>query len=149
MKSRKKIKCAHSQCEELAEGGGFCPEHYAEFKQQRKKRDEAIQTLHSSILNGQLFQCPELKKEFEKIQQWWRRACDSINYKKEDPILKDEAQYATDWCIALTLELIQEEKAFRAGDTLQTSSSFTRDWVWLRFKNLESGLMSNGASRKL
>lgn len=147
MKSRKKVTCAHSQCEELAEASGFCPEHYAEFKQQRKNRDDAIQTLHSSIVNEQLFQKAELKEEFEKIQQWWRRACDSINYKKEDPILKNEAQYATEWCIALTLELIQEEKAFRAGATLQTSSSFTRDWVWLRFKNLESGLMSNGLPR--
>ena len=142
------MTCAHSQCDELAEASGFCLEHYAEFKQQRKNRGEAVQTLHSGIVKGQLFQKAELKDEFEKIQRWWHRACDSVNYKKEDPILKDEAQYATEWCIALTLELIQEEKAFRAGDTLQTSSNFTRDWVWLRFKNLESGLMSNGVSRE-
>lgn len=147
MKSRKEVACKHPQCEEIAEVDGFCSEHLTEFNQKRKNRDEVVQVLHSSVLKGKLFQKPELKEEFKKIQKWWHRACDSVNHRREDPILKDETQHALEWCIALALELVQEEKAFRDGDALNTASNFTRDWVWLRFKNIESGLMSNGVER--
>ena len=67
---------------------------------------------------------------------------------REDPILKDETQFGTDWCIAITQELVDTERDRRAGAGGDTAlRQYIRRETWLRFENLEKGLMSNGVAR--
>jgi len=59
----------------------------------------------------------------------------------------DEAEYATEWCIALAIEIVDAELALRDGRAVSNSLADTRAWVWERFNNLEAGLNSNGRPR--
>ncbi len=127
---------------------GLCRPHYEEHAREEAQRDEAVQALHRSVIDGLPIQQPELREEFLKLQKWWTRACTVRNFGGEDPILKDEAEYALEWCISLAKVIITEEKKFRSGDTRKPEWNYTRDWVWDRFKNLEAGLMSNGVERR-
>jgi len=147
MKRRRSSSCKKSRCEEPAEIMGLCHEHYAEHVEAQMCCDEAIRVLHHGILDGQTIQKTELAEEFRKLQEWWRRACDSINFQRKDPILRDEAKYASEWCISLAQVIIKEERLFRNGNVRPPPWNFIRDSVWDRFKNLEEGLMSNGVAR--
>lgn len=61
------------------------------------------------------------------------------------PFFKDEAESTISCCIALVQELIDAERAIRAGKPFDvTMLNGTRQWVWERFGNLERGPMSNG-----
>ena len=123
---------------------GLCEEHHAEHLEELRKHDEAVNVLHHGLLEGQPFQKQNIVEEYWRIRNWWDRTCDSVNSQREDDILRGEAQYALDWCISLTRQLIQEEIAFRKGHDYPQPWNNTRDWVWERFKNLQAGLMSNG-----
>jgi len=61
---------------------------------------------------------------------------------------RDEADYAAEWCIALAQEIVEAERAVIAGKSIPVSFTLTGEWVWERFRNLEAGLRSNGASRE-
>jgi hypothetical protein len=147
MKRRKTPECTKSYCTEPAVAMGLCEKHLAEKNENEIRRDEAIRTLHSGLLEGEVFQRGELREEFLKLQEWWFRACDAINYRREDPALKDEAEYAATWCESLAELIIQDERAHRKGDHHPPPWNFMREHLWGRFKNLEAGLMSNGVPR--
>ena len=147
MKRSKVRSCQKSRCSETAEIMGFCRQHYEEYAEDAKLRDEAVQALHRGTLDNDLFKKIELSDEFSRLQKWWFRTCDSLNYSRKDPILGDEAEYSKEWCISLAKVIIREERAYRGGDLNKQEWDSTRDWVWERFRNLEAGLMSNGISR--
>ena len=145
---RKKIPlCRQSRCDKEGRFLGLCEEHYAEHLEDRRLHDEAVHVLHHGLLENQPFQKQAIAEEYNRIRKWWDRACDAVNYEREDEILRDEAKYAVEWCISLTRQLIQEELAHRKGDDSQQPWNDTREWVWERFANLEAGLMSNGRQR--
>jgi hypothetical protein len=60
----------------------------------------------------------------------------------------DEADYATDWCIALAEEIVKAQRQVKAGKEIPTSFDLTRQWVWQRLQNLDAGLHSNGTQRE-
>jgi hypothetical protein len=145
---RKRIPhCRHSRCDKEGRLLGLCEEHYAEHLKDKQQHDEAVYVLHHALLEKQPFQKETIAEEYYRIRGWWNRACNSVNYEREDEILRDEAECALDWCISLTRQLIQEELSYRKGEDYPQPWNSTRDWVWERFANLEKGLMSNGRER--
>lgn len=72
----------------------------------------------------------------------------SMNYSLPDPILRDEVEPAKEWCISLAQEIVDAEIAIRNGVRPSYTFEATRLWVWDRFNNLESRLMSNGVPRQ-
>jgi len=146
---KKNVSCKKSHCTNPAEVAGFCQKHYDEHIEAERCQSEAINVLHFGTLEGKSFQNKELADEFRRLQVWCYRACDSITLQREDPILRDEAEFASSWCISLAQIIIREEKASRLGDNRPFVWDNRRDWVWERFKNLEAGLASNGVARRL
>jgi hypothetical protein len=61
--------------------------------------------------------------------------------------LKDETEFAPEWCIAIASAIIQEEASFRAGREADAGTLYVKGLSWERFENLEAGLMSNGVRR--
>ena len=126
---------------------GLCDEHYEENQRKKLRRDAATGTLHSGVIDGRLPDNTALREELFRIRKWWFRACDSINNKNEDKVLRDEAEYALEWCIAIVQEIIEEELATRRGTSVNILSHEIKRIAWERFENLEAGLMSNGVVR--
>ena len=104
--------------------------------------------LHTGTIDGNVITNEELRIEFFKLQTWWTKTCDAMNYGMFKEVFFGEEQYAIEWCISLTEEIVEDELAFRQGKEPTSSIQITRKWVWDRFENLEKGLMSNGISRK-
>ncbi|MDP3282690.1 MAG: hypothetical protein U1D41_14300 [Nitrosomonas sp.] len=151
MTQRKKIqKCVDADCNEAPYLGGFCEKHHKEKLQMEKRRETALTALDAGKIADQFLENKELCDELQRLRQWWFKICDAINNNRKDTILKDEAKYAIEWCIALAQEIVDAELAFRAGSNRFSTDSLmsTRQWVWERFRNLEAGLMSNGIQRK-
>ncbi len=145
---KRKKYCRQYGCSESPFSGGLCEQHNAESLKIKQRNDDAVYALHHSKVDGTSFVNTELRDEFYKLQEWWRRACNSVNYSRIDATLKDEANYAVDWCIALTKELIDAERASRLNISFdELNLNATRQWVWERFNNLEKGLISNGVKR--
>lgn len=133
-----KRKCSQYKCSEPPFLGGLCEKHSFESTKATQRRNDAINALHHTKVDGKLFSNTELRDELNKLQKWWYRACDSVNYSRIDAILKDEAESALDWCIALTQELIDAERACRLNISAnELNLDATRQWVWGRFNNLE------------
>ena len=125
----------------------LCRSHYEKQTEKLRCQSEAIYLLHHNTLNDRSLLHQELTEEFRKLQRWWHRACEAMNFQREGPILRDEATYALDWCVSLAVVMIRKENAFRGGDKRLDAWDPTRASVWERFKNLEKGLMSNGVIR--
>lgn len=121
--------------------------HYEEDQRKYMLRNAAIDALHMGMIDGQFPERSELIEELQKIRKWWSRACDAVNYERQDPVLMDEAPYAVEWCIRLAEQFVETERAFRSGVKPSWLLESTKEWVWDRFKNLEAGLMSNGIER--
>lgn len=147
MGKKKQLICSKYSCYEYPYLGGLCEKHYEEQKNERWRRNAAIDVLSCGTASGFVLTNNELKKELEKIRIWWHRACSSVRCRQEDEVLQNETEYALDWCIALAEEIIDAEIAFRNGKEFPDSLKCAQEWVWERFKNLESGLMSNGVKR--
>lgn len=146
--ARKVVGCRKYRCENPHYRFGFCEKHYDENNAEKIMRDDAINALHFSKVDGQYFQNITVKEELHKIQKWWQRICSSVNSGREDKILKDETECSMEWCISLAEEIVKAEKKYRNGDeVLGYEFENTRKWVWERFNNLEKGLMSNRIQR--
>lgn len=144
---RKKF-CRHDNCSELPYLGGLCELHAAEARSKLQRRENAVSALHHCIIDDALPSDPTVKNELLRISEWWRVACSSLNHQRQHAVLRDEAEAATSWCIALAQELVDAERAYRAGKKYErTMLDATSQWVWERFRNLERGLMSNGVER--
>ena len=144
---RRKRECTKNRCSEAPYIGELCKKHYEEELAKEPRRKAALKALHTGKINGYFPENPELRDELFRLRKWWNRSCDVVNYNRKDDVLSDEAQYATDWCIALAQEIVDAEIAFRNGDAPSISLESTREWVWDRFHNLELGLMSNAIKR--
>ena len=144
----KKIRgCRESRCFEPPYRDGLCEEHYEMYRRNKLRRDAAIETLHTAVIGGRLPDNPELHEELIKIRKWWDRACRSVINNFEDEVLRDETEYASEWCIAIVQEIIDEELSYRQGSSERTFSKEIKRLAWERFENLEAGLMSNGVPR--
>lgn len=145
---KRKKQCLVYGCEEPPYLGGLCQIHAEEARMKAQRRDDALEVLHCGVIDGAVPSDPEIREELVRLRRWWHAACDSLNYRIPHAVLKDEAEPATSWCIALAQELIDAERATRAGKSCdKTMLNGTRQWVWERFDNLERGLMSNGIAR--
>ncbi len=146
-RKRKQFECRKDGCAEPPYLGGLCKWHHEECAAQESRRQAAIEALHYGKINGIYLKSQELQRELEKVRKWWHRACDAVNYRREDKILRDEAGCALEWCIALAQEVVDAEVSHRGGRETAESFSFKQTWVWERFESLENGLMSNGIAR--
>jgi hypothetical protein len=144
---RRKRECKKNGCSESIYLNELCQEHYEEKVANEQRRKAALKALHTGKIDRYPPENPELRDELFRLRKWWDRACDVLNYNREDEVLSDDAQYAADWCIALAQEIVDAEIAFRNGNPPSKSLAETRAWVWERFHNLEMGLMSNGVKR--
>lgn len=116
---------------------GLCVEHYNREIERRRIRSDAIDALDSGLIDGKPPQDPYLAAELAKIHAWWRRARDAIDSGVDDKIFGDEIEGATNWCIALTIEIVKAEKAVRIGNQRGYRLEAIKIWVWDCFNNLE------------
>lgn len=147
MSRKKQHVCRIEHCNEEPYSGGFCKEHYELDKGEKKLREEAIEALHKAHIDGVLPTNLALREQLFEIRKWWFKACDALNYKRTDDVLRDEAEYALEWCISLAKEIISAERALNSGQEPSYMLEPTSKWVYERFSNLEKGLMSNGVAR--
>jgi hypothetical protein len=145
--TRNQHECRSLGCHERPHLGGLCIEHHEEDRKKRMLEDAAVDALHRGIVDDQILESPDLREELGRIRKWWSRACDAVNYGRQDPVLLDEARWAVHWCMRLSEQIVEAERAFRRGANPDASLEFTREWVWDRFRNLEAGLRSNGVKR--
>lgn len=142
--------CYHRDCDEPPYLGGLCNEHHEEKCAEGELRSAAVDCLHRSTVDETLPTNVVVREELLRIQHWWREVCNTLNYGGKHPILRDEVEYAKEWCIRLAEQLVLFERAIRGGKALGELPfmlEHTRQWVWERFENLEKGLMSNGVRR--
>lgn len=144
----KVAKCREFSCDEEPFSGGLCRRHAEESAIAAKLRSDAIHLLNNYVVDNKTVSSFQLIEEVKELGDLWRRACNSVNYRISDPILLDEAQYAVDWCIDISKELVKMERLLRNGNTSDLEHSrLRRDITWERFRNLKNGLMSNGVLR--
>jgi hypothetical protein len=68
---------------------------------------------------------------------------------RQHVVLKDETDYAVEWCIVLAWHIAEEERDRRAGkDVSGAQYYYLREPLWKRFENPERGFMSNGVARQ-
>lgn len=147
---KRKKSCQHDDCSEPPYLGGLCELHAAEARFKSQRREDAVSALHLFTIDSVAPSDPTVKEELLRISKWWRDACDAIKHQRQDTVLRDEAEAATSWCIALAQELVDAERAYRDGSKYdRTLLDATSQWVWERFMNLERGLMSNGVERPM
>lgn len=145
---KRKRLCTVYRCAEPPYLGGLCSLHAEEARINALRREGALEALHFGVIDGTSPSDSMVREELYRLSIWWRAACDSLNYRAPHAVLKDEAEAAASWCIALAQELVEAEKASRVGKVFdQTLLNYTRQSVWERFSNLERGLMSNGVER--
>jgi hypothetical protein len=91
---RKKRECRLMYCHEEPYLGGLCIRHHEEDHRKSMLRNAALDALHTGLIDGQLSEDLELREELVRIRRWWSKACDAVNYQRQDPVLLDEAPYA-------------------------------------------------------
>ena len=127
--------------------GGLCKEHHEEDLAEKRSREDALRLLHESKVDGSHLSNEETLTEYLRLVRWWDRACRARNFDRFDDVLQDEAEYAIEWCIAISTSLVEEERLFRKGLKSDPMLKHYREDIWTRFHNLEAGLMSNGVRR--
>ena len=99
--ARKKLTCFVSRCDEPPYLGGRCKEHYDEDKRKQQERRDAVEVLNNSGVDGTYPTDKSLRQLLSDIQKWWSRAHSAMAYGRTDSVLRDEAEYAAEWCVAL------------------------------------------------
>lgn len=144
----RKKTCRNPRCDEPPTVGGLCQTHFEESERKHRRYMEAADVLHTGRIDGTAIGPGPLGDEFLRVQHWWFEICSAVNAGREHPILKDETQCGTDWCIAIAQDLIDAERERRAGTGGDSEQrQYIRQLTWSRFENLEKGLMSNGIPR--
>lgn len=147
MPRRKISHCLKFGCDEPPYLGGLCEEHHNQEESRQTRRMYGRDLLLKSVVDGRILSNKELQLELSRLQRWWDRACRSVNFNRTDPLLQDEAEYAIEWCLSISASIVEEERIFRQQSELEPSLRLAREQVWMRFTNLEAGLMSNGIPR--
>lgn len=106
MRHRRKT-CPEDRCDAVAGPGGRCDKHQQVHEAQTAFTEAAVKALHYSQVDGTHVTCEPAQTELARIQVWWRRVCDSLNYRVPDSILRDEAEYAKFWCIRVAEQVVQ------------------------------------------
>jgi hypothetical protein len=146
--ARRQKFCKTYGCPNPPAIGGICTQHYEEDRIRQMRREAAVELLHRGLIDGQPVTTERLRDELRGTQDWWSQVCSVVNAEREHPVLKDETQYAVDWCIGLAASILDEERELRAGKRVDAATyEYLRRGLWDRFQNLERGLMSNGVSR--
>jgi len=142
------MRCKAEKCEQPPQLGGLCEEHHKQEQAQSRREMEARELLFRGVVDNEPLQSSALREELSRLQGWWQRTSRELRSPGSDPALRDEAQFAIEWCISLAAVIVEEERAARGGNrTASLQGERTREWVWERFRNLEQGLMSNGLER--
>ncbi|KAF0190353.1 MAG: hypothetical protein FD165_2777 [Gammaproteobacteria bacterium] len=145
---KRKNVCRVYRCTEPPYLGGLCKVHADEDHNKTQRRSTAVDALHYGVIDKALPSNPAYQDDFSRLCRWWNAACDSVNHRIPHKVLRDEAESALGWCIALAQDIIDAERAFRSGATYDsTLLDHQRKLTWERFDNLERGLMSNGVER--
>lgn len=145
---RNERECRQYKCSQPLYLGGLCEKHHEESVAEDCRRSAALDALFTGLVGGCSPNDPGLRDELARLQGWWHRVCNSVNYGREDEVLREEAHAAVEWCVALSKEIVAAELTLRKGGTVSLSLHATREWVWHRFSSLEAGLMSNGVKRR-
>lgn len=140
-------ECLKHGCSDAPYSSGLCKKHHEEAVRQEHRRKAALNALGTTLIEGRSPENQELREELFRLQKWWDEACNAVNYNKKDSVLGDAAGYAVEWCIALALEIVDSELAFRNGSSSPQSLEATRQCVWERFRKLEAGFRSNATSQ--
>ena len=146
---RKKRICRISGCVRDPFLGGLCEEHHRQEQRRQQRRSEAVNALHSGTVDGVIPTDPTIAEQLDRIRVYWDRACYVLHSQRGTVTMPlDEADYATEWCIALAQEIVDAQHAVSSGRPIPSSLALTGQWVWERFHNLDAGLCSNGILRK-
>ena len=144
------LLCRQRGCSERVHLGGYCVQHHQERQEQEDLRREAVHALHWQTIDDALPSSESVRAELLRVSEWWRQVCDSLNSGRNHPILRDEVEYAKEWCIALAEQLVLWERRVRSGHPDSVADfhlKATQERVWESFGNLQKGLRSNGVAR--
>jgi hypothetical protein len=143
-----KRNCRASGCSRNPYLGGLCDVHEQEEQQIKQRRASARAALDSGAIDGDIPTDLALRDELWRLRRQWYLACQVVRENRGTSLMPvNEAEFATEWCIALAQEIVEAHRALAAGKPMPTSVASTGGWVWERFRNLEAGLRSNGALR--
>ncbi len=146
--AKRRRECSKLHCYEPPVIDGLCQRHHDEHTTKERRYSTAVDALHKGLIDGELVRPGPLRDEFNRVRDWWFEVCQAVTASREHPILKDETEYASSWCIGLAESIIDEERELRASAEVdRTSYQYVRKRLWERFENLERGLMSNGIAR--
>ena len=135
-----KIKtCKSNRCNKPIYRVGLCDKHYEEQELKQKRKDDAVNVLHHSTIDGSFFTCEAIRNDFIRLQKLWFRVCDIVNdWTKSDTELNKEADFAVSWCVKLAQELVDAERAFRSNTQYDmTLLRHTQKELWDRYSHLE------------
>jgi hypothetical protein len=113
----------------------------------RARCDAALAALDSGQIDEFVAPGP-LRDEFLRVRNWWFDVCSYVSSSREHPVLRDETEYAVEWCIGLVECIIDEERDRRIGKE-DATHEYSRRLLWERFENLQRGLKSNGVARSV
>lgn len=148
MRRRKANTCRVRGCESAPYLGGLCARHYEEDVARTRLRDDALALLHHGSVDGTSIKTPELVAETHRLREYWYHVCLAATQQRDSgPIPKDEADSATEWCITIASGLVEDERLVRAGGRTPGQPRPENEYFWVRLRNLEAGLQSNGLPR--
>jgi hypothetical protein len=139
--------CYHYRCKERPVVGGLCQKHYDEDQAKALARNEAINVIQTYQVDKVRLTSLPLLEEIKRVADWWHRAGRALQVNREDDVLRDETQYAPEWCIAIAGIIVQQERDHRLGKEPDTYQEQVKQFSWDRFEALAAGLMSNGVPR--
>lgn len=137
---KKHSKCKARKCNETAQIRGLCRKHHEEQRQADELRQDGQSLLEKGRIDDEHASVEWIRMDLQKLQPWWNRISVAMSPQNEDPVLKDEAPFAKEWCMTLAMEMVKAERASRAGISWdQGKAEIIRDRVWRRLEGLETG----------
>lgn len=108
-------------------------------------RDAGLHFLERGEVDGSRVSDPELLEEAKRLWDQWGAVCRVVNSRRfTDDLPEDEERYYADWCILIAGQIIEAERACRAGK----EKPYRTFNFWENFENLAKGLTSNGYPRQ-
>lgn len=144
--AKRRRSCSRLHCDNPSFLGGLCEHHHEDAERKRLRRDAALAVLNRGQIDEQPVLPGPLRDEFWRLRDWWFDVCSYASRDREHPVLRDETEYAVEWCIGLAEYLIDEERDRPAGKQ-DAAHEYLRRHLWERFENLQRGLRSNGIPR--
>ncbi len=145
--AKHRSECVRSHCIAPPFLGGLCERHHEEDAAKRMRLDSAMRLLERCVVDNEVVRNGPLRNECDRLHKWWSKICDPANASRQHPVLGDETEYASSWCIDLADQIAHAERGIRARDGDSDAQIYSRQQTWKRFENLERGLMSNGVNR--